>query len=241
MHIRYILFIAFCYCFIFKATGQELYTINGIIYKKSSPDRVAQVVATNLRTKSIMMADELGSFHIGAAIGDTLLFKKTDYASQIFVISSSADILIRLQPIILLNQVNIKEETKRQEISDMMKLYQNQGGYYTLKPTAWSMLSSPLTGFNELFGKQANRARQFKQHTAEELEHIEVTKRYNKPLITKVTGVTDEKELQHFTDMFTPAYEDIKIWSEYDIVNYIKKSYEYYKNNKNQAKLPSLY
>lgn len=241
MHIRYILLIAFCYCFLFKATGQELYTINGIITKKSSPDRVAQVVVTNLRTKSIMMGDELGSFHTQAAIGDTLLFKKTDYASQIFVISSQADIVIRLQPVILLNQVNIKEETKRQEISDMMKLYKNQGGYYTLKPTAWSMLNSPLTGFYELFGKQANRARQFNKHTAEEMEHIEVTKRYNKPLITKVTGLADEKELQRFTDMFTPAYEDIKTWSDYDVVNYIKKSYDYYKNNKNEGKLPALY
>jgi hypothetical protein len=238
---RYILLTFFFGSLIVKASGQDLLNIKGTIHKKSSPDRVAEVVVSNLRTKAIMTADDLGDFHISAAPGDTLLFKKAEYAPQIFVVTSPNDIIIYLQPAVLLKEVNIHEETKKQEVADMMNLYRKTGSYYTLTPSAWSVLNSPLTGFYELFGREPNRARQFQKHTQEEMEHIEVRKRYSDALIKKITGLSDDKEVQGFTDMFTPSYEDIKTWNDYELINYIKRSYEYYKNNKNRPKLPKLY
>ncbi len=72
----------------------------------------------------------------------------------------------------------------------MMGLYKSTGGYYTLKPSTWSALNSPLTALYETFGQAPNRARKFQALTNEELEHIEVNKRYNTALIKKVTGLT---------------------------------------------------
>lgn len=240
MRSRYILLILFCYCLVFKANAQEMFPVNGVVYKKSSPDRVPKASITNLRTKSLMMTDDRGTFHILALTGDTLIFKKFDYTTQFFVITSTLDINIYLQPIVLLDEVNIKEQTKKQEINDMMGLYQ-KGNYYTLTPSIWSMISSPLTGMYELFGQQPNRARKFQLHTQEELEHIEVNKRYTAALIKKVTGLTDDKEIQEFKDVFTPAYIDIKTWSDYEVVKYIKTSYDWYKTHKKEVKLPTLY
>ncbi len=241
MHFRYFIFFVFCYCFTINASAQQLYTINGTVYKKSSPDRVAQVIITNLHTNTMMMSDDLGGFHIQAATGDTVLFKKPDYAAQYIVVSNANDVNIFLQPIIMLNQVTIQDQSKKQELNDVLKQYKSVGGYYTLTPSVWSILNSPLTGFYELFSSSANRARKFTAYTKEELEHQQVAKRYNKAIITKVTGVTDDKELEGFMDAFNPAYEDVKLWSDYDLVNYIKKSYAYYKNNRNNLKLPKLY
>jgi len=240
MRFRYILLTIFFYCLVFKASGQEMFPVNGVVYKKSSPDRVPQASITNLRTKSLMMTDERGTFHILALTGDTLLFKKFDYATQFFVITSTLDINIYLQPVIALNEVTIKEQTKKQEINESMALYQ-KGNYYTLTPSIWSMIASPLTGMYELFGQQPNRARKFQQHTQEELEHIEVNKRYTAALIKKVTGLTDDKEVQEFKDVFTPAYIDIKTWSDYEVVKYIKTSFDWYKTHKREVKLPTLY
>jgi hypothetical protein len=241
MYFRCALLITFLYCFTLQATAQQLFTVKGVVYKKSSPERVAQVLITNLSTQTVRISDELGGFQMPAKTGDTLLFKKIDYAAQIFVVYSMADVNIYLQPVILLNEVSIKEQSKKQEINDMMKLYKNQGGYYTLNPSTWSVISSPLTGLYELFGQAPNRARRFQEHTREEVEHIEVGKKYTAALVKKVTGVTDEKEVKAFMDAFTPAYEDIKVWSDYDLVRYIKKSYEYYKKNKGEFKLQKLY
>jgi hypothetical protein len=241
MYFRYIIFLFFCYCFTIKATAQQLYTIKGTVYKKSSPDRVAQVIVKNLHTNTIMMSDDLGGFHIEGSTGDTVLFKKTDYAAQYMVIANANDVNIYLQPIIMLNQVTIKDQSKKEELNDVLKQYKTVGGYYTLSPSAWSMINSPLTGFYELFSPSVNRARKFTAYSKEELEHQQIAKRYNKGIITKVTGVTDDKELQGFMDAFSPAYEDVKLWSDYDLINYIKKSYAYYKDNRNNLKLPKLY
>ncbi len=240
MYFRYTLLLLFCYCFALKVAAQS-FTIRGTVHKKGSPDRVAQVLVTNLSSKDIRMSDDFGVFQIQAKTGDTLKFQKIDYASLIFVAYGASDISIYLQPIILLNEVSIKGQTKKQEVNEMMKMYKSQGSYYTLKPSVWSMINSPLTGFYELFGQGPNRARRFQQHTQEELEHIEVNKRYTAALIKKVTGVTDDKEIDDFRRAFTPAYEDIKQWNDYELINYIKKSYAYYKDNKNGLKLPKLY
>ena len=117
MTLRYILLAFFSCCLVVKTNGQNLLNIKGTIHKKSSPDRVAQVLVSNLRTKAIITADDLGGFHISAAPGDTLLFKKAEYAPQIFVVTNLNDVIIYLQPVVLLKEVNIREETKKQEIN----------------------------------------------------------------------------------------------------------------------------
>jgi len=240
MYLRNIFFLILYSCFTITAAAQQ-FAVKGIVYKKNSPDRVAQVLVTNLKTNATRISDDLGRFEVQAATGDTLVFKKIDYAAEYYVVYGTLDVNIYLQPNILLDQVNIKEQTKKQEIDDMMKLYKNQGGYYTLKPSAWSLINSPLTGFYELFGQAPNRARRFQEHTQEEMDHVEINKRYTAALITKVTGLTDEKEIKAFKDAFTPALEDIKTWNDYELINYIKRSYDYYTKNKNQLKLPRLY
>jgi len=241
---RYILLAFFSCCLIVKANGQDLLNIKGTIHKKSSPDRVAEVIVSNLRTKAIMTADDLGGFYISAAPGDTLLFKKAAYAPQIFVVTGPNDVIIYLQPAILLKEVNIQEESKKHEINDAINDYRKKGLYFDGRPpiSVFSPLGgSLLTGFYELFGKDARDERHFIKLTGEEADRIEVNKRYNSPLIKRVTGVTDDKEIQAFRDMFTPSVQDIREWNDYQLIAYIKKSFDYYKNNKNRPKLPKLY
>jgi hypothetical protein len=240
MYFRYLIFTLLLYCLFPKANAQQVFTVSGTVFKKSSPTRVPQVQVINQRTKDLATADEFGVFHIHTLVGDTLFFKKIDYATQLFVITSTLDINVYLQPIIMLQEVTIKEQTKKQEMDDIMGLYKKQGGYSTLNPTALSVIASPLTGISELFGQNANRARKFQKNSEEELEHIEINKRYNNELIKKVTGLTDEKEVIAFKDAFTPAYVDIKRWSQYDVINYIKTSFDWYQKHKRE-KLPTLY
>jgi hypothetical protein len=240
MYFRRALLSFFCFCLVAKVAAQQG-MVNGVVHKKSSPDRVAQVLVTNTNSKATRLSDDLGRFQIPAKTGDTLLFKKNDYATQLVVINLAFDINVFLQPNILLNEVSIKEQSKKQEVKEMMNLYKSQGSYYTLSPSIWSLINSPLTGFYELFGQGPNRARRFQAYTQEELQHIEIYKRYNVPLIKKVTGETNDKEIEAFRLAFTPAYEDIKAWTDYELISYIKRSYDYYKENKHQPKLPKLY
>lgn len=186
------------------------------------------------------MSDELGSFHIDAAIGDSLVFRKLDYAPQTLLVINANDLSIFLQPIITLNEVTIKDYSQRQELNNTLDKYRKVGGYTTLSPSAWSVVNSPLTGLYEMFGKTPGRARKFQEYSKQEIEHTAVSKRYNKQLVKQVTSIPDT-ELDAFMLAFTPSYEDIKVWSDYDIIKYIKKSFEYFKDNKETLKVQKLY
>jgi hypothetical protein len=150
------------------------------------------------------------------------------------------DQTIYMQPVIHLNEVTIKETSRQQELSDALDNYKKKGQYYSLNPSVGSVITSPISGLYELFGKGPAQARKFQKYSKEEMERIEISKRYNKPLVKKVTQISDE-DLENFMKAFTPNVEDIRIWSDYDIVNYIKKSYAYFLDNKEHLKLEKLY
>ncbi|MFD2148456.1 hypothetical protein [Mucilaginibacter antarcticus] len=186
------------------------------------------------------MSDYLGGFKIEASLGDTLLFRKSDYTPQILVVLNRGVQTIYLQPIIHLEQVTVKETSKKLELQNTLENYKKKGQYNSLNPSVMSVISSPLSGLYDLFGKSANQARKFQKFTQEELERIEIAKRYNRPLVKKTVEISDE-DLETFMLNFQPFYEDIKVWSDYDIITYIKKSYGYFKDNKAQYKIQKLY
>jgi hypothetical protein len=242
MHYRFIAATILCFCLALSASAQQLFTVKGIIFRKNTPITVSQAVVSNLSRKNIAatMSDDLGDFHIQAEMGDTLLFKKTDYAVQTMVVQSHVDLSVYLQPVIHLNEVNIKDISKAREMSNVLDDYKKKGQYYTLKPSALSMATSPLTGLYELFGKGSAEARKFRQYSIDEQERTAVRKRYTKKLVQQVTNMP-ENEVADFMLAFTPSYEDIKGWNDYDIINYIKRSFGYFQNNKNSLKIQKLY
>jgi hypothetical protein len=240
MYFRSILLIVLCSCVAFGANAQLL-TISGIIYKKNYSERVAQVMVTNTTKKILTTSNNQGVFHIQAAKGDTLLFQKAEHTSQTFVISGPYDINIYMQPNITLGEVTVREQSSKQELDDVLNQYRKQGTFTNgEKPKALSFLGSPLTAMNELFGTSAKRARHFKEYSKNELDQIEVNKRYNKSAIKKLTPLPDN-EIEDFMNYYSPSYQAIKEWNDYDLINYIRKSYDYYKDNKNTLKLKKLY
>jgi hypothetical protein len=242
MIFRKLLLFAFLSFLAATAMAQELkeFTVRGTIFKKNSPQRLGLVTVTNLRTGQTVNNTNLGDFAISVRTYDTLFFKKIDYAPQQYVVTSNFDINIYLQPVIMLQTVTIQEQSKKQEIADAMKSYKNQGGYSTLDPNALQVIMSPLTGLSELFGGDAKRARRFQKYTRDDQEMAVVNSRFTPSLIKKITGMTDDKDVDLFIITFRPLYADIKSWNEYDMITYIKKSYVWFNEHKSELKLPDL-
>jgi len=227
------------FCLSLSAVGQKVLTIHGVVSKKLSAERVSQVLITDLRSRDVMMSDELGWFTVKAAVGDTLLFSKADYTDQKIVITNGSDLPVYMQPVIHLATVSVKGETKKQELNDVMADYKKQGTFYDGKPPALSFLTSPLTGLYELFGKTPGEAKRFKAYTRGELEYTEVQRRYTLELVKRVTNAPDSTA-KKFMEYYTPSYEDLKEWNDYDLIKQIKKSYAYYDENKDSIDLPHL-
>lgn len=240
MFFRYIFLILFSCCFTLCVHAQQLFTIGGTVYKKNYTDKIAQVQVTNISKKLNTITDNFGVFHIQVAKGDTLLFRKPDFTPEYFVISGAYDINVYMQPVYVLNEVTVKEQSKKQELNDVLNQYRKQGTYADGKPKALSFLASPITGMYELFGKNPGRARRFKEYSRNELEHLEISKKYNKSVIKKLTNLPDN-EIEDFMNAFSPSYEIVKDWNEYDVITYINNSFKYFQENKANMKLQRLY
>lgn len=241
MYFRSILLMFLFSCVAICANAQQLLNISGIIYKKSYSERVAQVMVTNTTRKIMATSNNQGEFHIQAAKGDTLFFQKAEHTSQYYVISGPYDVNIYMQPNITLGEVTVREQSKKQELDDVLNQYRKQGTFTNgNNPKALSFLSSPLTGVYELLGAAPKRARHFKEYSKHELEQNEINKRYNKAVIKKLTPLPDN-EIEDFMNYYSPSYQAIKEWNDYDLINYVRKSYEYYKDNKSTLKLKKLY
>ncbi|MDO3628488.1 hypothetical protein [Mucilaginibacter sp. BT774] len=223
--------------------AQQTLTIKGIIFKKSTPDRISQAIVTDLKTQTLMMSDELGGFSIKASIGDTLQIAKAGYTPQKIAVVNNSDLVVYLQPVIELNQVTIKGQSKQQELNEVMKEYRSQGIFNNGKSLpVWQFINSPITAFYNLFGKAPAQARRFAEYAKNEQEASAVDKRYTKELVKSVTKMPDD-EIDKFMVAFRPSYENVKEWNDYQLIQYIKKEFAYYQKNKDrpEAKLQKLY
>jgi hypothetical protein len=237
---RFVLVTMLCFCCTMSATAQKLFTVTGVVFRKSTQDRVSQAIINNITRNTVTMSDELGTFRIQAAVGDSLLIKKVDFTTQTLAILNDNLLPVYLQPIMVLEEVKINELSKRQELSNTLDNYKRTGQFYTAHPSVGSVILSPVSGLYSLFGKSASQARRFERYTKEELEQQAISKRYSKELIKKITNMADS-EIDAFILAFRPSYENIRIWSDYDIINYIKKSFDYYEKNKANMKSNKLY
>lgn len=223
------------------AFAQQSFTLRGMILKKNYSERIAQVVITNMHNKSMMMSDELGNFSIVATKGDTLEFSKKDYAPQSYVVLSNADAIIYMEPAIELQQVDVRAKSRRQEVNETLQDYRAKGIYGSENGylPVWSFLNSPLTGLYQIFGKDARNYRRFLAFSKKESESIEVSRRYNAELVKRITNMSDE-DVTKFMQVYTPSYEDMKEWNDYQVILYIKRNYAFYTRHHNDIKLPAL-
>lgn len=239
MRIRFTLQLLVCFCFVLNASAQE-FTLKGVTSKKNTPERVGQVMIKDLKTNTTIMSDDLGWFTIKTNVGDTLLFTKEKYTPQKIEVLNNSDMPVYLQPQIVLAEVKITGQTKRQEVNEIMGDYRKQGTFYNGKPPITSFVTNPLTGIYELFGKTPNRAKRFAQFSQGEIEQAEVNRRYNVAFVRQVTKLTSDTLAQRFMNYYTPTFEDLKGWNDYDLIKHTQKSFEYYNSSSEKDQLELL-
>lgn len=216
------------------ASAQQVLTIHGVTARKETTDRVAQVLIKNLHSGDLMMSDELGGFTIKAQVGDTLLFKKDEYTDQEVVVINASELPVYLQPVVHLSTVTVQGQSTKQALNSVMSDYRKQGTFFDGKPPALIFLpfgGSPITGLYELFGKTPRDAKHFAAYAKNEQEAAAIDRRYNVAFIKRVTAAPDT-EATKFMQYYTPSYEDIQAWNDYDLARQVKKRYDYYEANK---------
>lgn len=223
-----LLIVATCFAFTLRAQTRIEHNIAGFVCTKGTTVRVAQVLVTNKNTNAIIVTDELGSFTIKAAIGDTLEFAKNDYTPLKILVNNAADMVVFIQAVVHLKQVDVVGQTKQQEVNSIMDDYRKKGVYAGGKPSALSVINSPLNGLYSLFGKDPKNARHFAAMSQRDLEAAQDSRKYNKMVVKRVTNMPDD-EIPRFMEAYTPSHEDLLKWGDYEVIEYIRRSYKSYK------------
>ncbi|MEO8794930.1 MAG: hypothetical protein ABI390_05650 [Daejeonella sp.] len=219
---RYLFLLILFFAGYISGYAQQL-NLKGVLMDKESYLRIADAGIFTPSDKLLGKSNSLGEFSILASKGDSIIIRKNGYTDYYFNIESSADLIIRLQPIIRLSEVIVTSQTKKQELDEIKKQYRKKGSYYSGKPPLLSFIFSPLTAIYELIGKTPRQARRFNNFYNYELQQTEIDRRFNKFSVQKYSGF-EGKDLHNFMDNYRPEFSQIYSWDEYQLISYIKNS-----------------
>lgn len=203
------------------------YLLGGVVTERGTTNRIAAAQVINKRNGFRVSSNDFGLFQIRASTGDTLLVTKMNFSDAEVVVTGAKDIQVYLMGSQMLKEVNIKGQTKKQELDEMKREYRNKGSFYQGKPPFLSFLFKPLTAVYELFGRTPKNARRFGRYYETELQQTHIDGLFNEFLIQSNTDLKG-KDLEQFMLDYRPEYEKSKNWAQYDAIKYIRDSYKKY-------------
>ncbi|MEN0055205.1 MAG: hypothetical protein AAGC65_16140 [Mucilaginibacter sp.] len=206
----------------------------GLLLKSAGDIRLGNVAVLNKRSGVAVKSNTVGVFNIAAISGDTLQFTSSGYLSGECVVTDLLDKIIYLQPVIELPEVIVKENSLLQEIRETQLGYRKKSVFYTGTPHYYYLFLKPMTFIYENFKSEVKDARRFNRFAKRELTANEINKRFNDSLIKQIVPVK-ANEIDDFRADYSPTIQQLNSMNDYDLINYIKNSYQDYKR-KNAGK-----
>lgn len=207
----------------FSLKAQD-FIVKGVVFEKGANIRVALAEITNERTQMGVGSNDLGFFQLKARVGDTLLITKRNLTDQRIVVLGTQDILIYLvRESTMLNEVTIVGNTKKQDLEDLKREFQNKGVYNGGKSSFLSAIFQPLNGLYNLIGKEPKNARRFGRYADNELKQSQIDVYFNQTIIKNNTQLTGDTLERYMLDC-RPEFDKAQYWNSYDYIKYIKES-----------------
>lgn len=202
-------------------------------------------------------SDGNGNASIMADVYDTLFITKSTYKQEFVVITpemlnqhEKIEILM-VQKAILLSEVKVfalnkSYEKFKQDVVTMNNPYMTIDGieitkedkmnaeYLTKRPNILrnTAFASPITYLYSMFNKKERRKNLANELTSNQVEVDKIPQKYNRKIVSEITGFEGETLLQFMT-YCRFSYYDIALWTEDQIITAIKeKYYDYVFNTK---------
>jgi hypothetical protein len=215
------------------AKGQSAQIQKGMCYKKGTGIRLSGVQIVNKQTSFVAKSNIYGDFSIPASPGDTLKISCAGYSETEFAVTDLSDNILYLDPIISLPEVVIKETSVQADLNSVKRDYRKKSVFYTGTPHYYYLVLKPMTFIYENFKSEVINARKFNRYAKHEMAYFEIAVRFNDLNIKNAIPIKDD-ELEAFKTAYWPTAEQVKNWNDYDLSNYIIKSYQDFKKNRNQ-------
>jgi hypothetical protein len=215
--------------------GQSQQMLKGVIFEEGTKTRLGSAAVHNKRTGYTNTTNNFGLFDILAQEGDTLQISMDGYLNKELHVSNLKDLIIYLRVASnQLKEVKITSQSLLQNLKENQAAFRDKGIFYNGKPPIGALSplgGSPLTFLYEAFSQDGKRARRLGRFIERESEYTEVASRFNKEKIKGAVPIKEE-DIEEFKTAYWPKNEDIRKWADYDLHNYIKKSFEEFKKTK---------
>jgi len=233
---KYQVFLVFLILFATDLQAQSSKMFRAAVIQDGTKEKVQEAVVENLRSGAKKKTDNLGVFEIPASIGDSLIIHKIGYQDVYHRVTAFEDtrIYIKLSNQLLEVEVNAQKKASENFREASGAYSKEKGIFYGGKPPI-ALLSpfggSPVTFFYELFSKDAKRVKRLNQLAAKALIEEEISKRFN-PAAIKAAVPIKEEEIDTFRDNYPPKVEELRKWSDFQLMQYIKESFDKFKKKR---------
>lgn len=195
--------------------------ITGVVYDTKTNEPMPNVNIVNIFTERGMTTDSTGKFSIDVEKGHLLEFTRLGYK----IVRVRIDNLnIPFYKIAMregafeLQNVDITGNNFKTDSIEKREVYKWAIDHYTL---------STFDAIQHPFDALSKRNRQIwafqKRFDYFEKEKF-VDYVFNEKLIRKMTPITDSTQMEDFRRMYRPTYDQIKSWTEYEYLDYVKRS-----------------
>lgn len=223
--------------------------IQGIVFDKDSKQRLTRVYIYNTRTGEGFYNTTKGEFKTNVQDGDVLVAALQGYGVDTVNVRSENTILFYLKRnVIQLQEVVVKDTLGSPSDRLKAKIEEYNSAYSKGKVgDVFSMGGSnggggaglSIDALYSLLSRQGRNARQLQKIIERDYRDAMIEYRFNKTLINKVTGLSGEK-LIDFKQQYKPGYYFILEANDYDLIEYIKKSYVSYLEDPSAFRLQPL-
>lgn len=210
--------------------------MTGMVADADTKAGLPAVTIINKRTQMGTLSSESGRFYMEAMPGDTLEFSMLSYyKKEIVTPASEASFNVYMvKRIFGLQEVNVRGRNYHR---DSLETRDEYGRYFNYKkPGAMDVLKTlPVNPVTALSYLVPSKARKRREHFRDQLVYWEKEKyidyRYSPEVVQKMTKL-ESPELDSFMYKYKPGYQFLETASDYDLLLFIKQSFEQYQKEK---------
>ncbi|MBE9664043.1 peptidase associated/transthyretin-like domain-containing protein [Mucilaginibacter myungsuensis] len=217
----------------------------GIVFDKTSNERIAKVAIHNIRTGKIVYNNLKAEFKIAARAADVLIFSRDGYYNDTVKVPESHTIFVYLKPsATMLKQVNIKDtlETPLKRFlatrQDYNKAY-GSAAFRDILSVGPGGAGISIDAIWNSISREGKNAARLQEVIERDYHEAEIDYRFNKTLVTNITGLKEPK-LTDFMRKHRPTYYAVKNYDQYQFINMVTASFKRYQRNPVAFGLDSL-
>lgn len=223
--------------------------VQGIVFDMDSKQRLTRVYIYNTRTGDGFYNNTKGEFKTAARTGDILVAALPGYGVDTISIKSESTLLFYLRR----NSIQLQEVVVRDSLKNPTEqLKQSQEEYNTIyaKGAVKDVFTTggsnggggaglSINALYNLLSKEGKNARLLQKIIERDYRDAMIEYRFTRTLLSNVTGLSGAK-LTDFKQQYKPGYYFILEANDYELIQYIKKSYLSYLENPGAHRLGPL-